>query len=62
MGEENDQTQSSNVLDIYPLGCYYFGSTQALPFKDETLSDRLHRLKSKSLSLSLSRYTYVYIC
>jgi cleavage and polyadenylation specificity factor subunit 5 len=46
MGEENDQTQSSNVLDIYPLGCYYFGSTQALPFKDETLSDRLHRLKS----------------
>lgn len=46
MGEENDQTQSSNVLDIYPLGCYYFGSTQALPFKDDTLSDRLHRLKS----------------
>ncbi|KAI8553413.1 hypothetical protein RHMOL_Rhmol05G0013900 [Rhododendron molle] len=43
---DNDQTHGSNVLDIYPLSCYYFGSTRALPFKDETLSDRLHRLKS----------------
>ncbi|XP_027073054.1 pre-mRNA cleavage factor Im 25 kDa subunit 1 [Coffea arabica] len=34
-----------NVLDIYPLNCYYFGSKEAVPFKDETTSDRILRMK-----------------
>ena len=37
----------SYVVDIYPLCNYYFGSKDAIPFKDETLPDRLLRMKSK---------------
>ncbi|CAI0387408.1 unnamed protein product, partial [Linum tenue] len=37
---------TSPVVDIYPLSSYYFGSKDALPFKDETLADRLYRMKS----------------
>ncbi|CAL5437967.1 unnamed protein product [Camellia sinensis] len=47
--DNNHSSESSDrnhVLDIYPLSCYYFGSKEALPFKDETLSDRIHRFKS----------------
>nr|XP_016489374.1 PREDICTED: pre-mRNA cleavage factor Im 25 kDa subunit 1-like [Nicotiana tabacum] len=36
---------SSNVLDIYPLNHYYFGSKEALRFKEETLADRVLRMK-----------------
>ncbi|XP_055824837.1 pre-mRNA cleavage factor Im 25 kDa subunit 1-like isoform X2 [Solanum dulcamara] len=37
---------ASNVLDIYPLNHYYFGSKEALPFKEEeTLDHRIQRLK-----------------
>lgn len=38
---------SSNVLDIYPLNHYYFGSKEALRFKEETLADRVLRMKLK---------------
>ncbi|XVF48951.1 hypothetical protein PTKIN_Ptkin03bG0229400 [Pterospermum kingtungense] len=33
-------------VDIYPLGCYYFGSKEAIVSKEETLSDRINRMKS----------------
>lgn len=48
MGEENGELVSfaSNVVDIYPLNGYYFGSKEASPEKDETLADRIQRLKS----------------
>ncbi|KAI9191384.1 hypothetical protein LWI28_007839 [Acer negundo] len=41
----SDRDQSY-VVDIYPLSNYYFGSKDAIPFKDETLPDRLIRMKS----------------
>ncbi|XP_019192268.1 PREDICTED: pre-mRNA cleavage factor Im 25 kDa subunit 1 isoform X2 [Ipomoea nil] len=34
-----------NALDIYPLNCYFFGSKDAVTFKDETLADRVGRMK-----------------
>lgn len=44
----HNQSQSqSRVIDIYPLSSYYFGSKEALHFKEETLADRTQRLKSK---------------
>ncbi|KAL3535571.1 hypothetical protein ACH5RR_004032 [Cinchona calisaya] len=36
---------NNNVVDIYPLNGYYFGSKEAVSFKDETLPDRLLRMK-----------------
>eukprot|EP00262_Sarcandra_glabra_P017831 TRINITY_DN6229_c0_g2_i1.p1 TRINITY_DN6229_c0_g2~~TRINITY_DN6229_c0_g2_i1.p1 ORF type:complete len:202 (+),score=23.82 TRINITY_DN6229_c0_g2_i1:109-714(+) len=36
----------TNVVDIYPLSNYYFGSKEAIPDKDETLADRIQRMKS----------------
>lgn len=45
--EGGGSDQSHGVIDIYPLSCYYFGSKEALPFKDETLADRIQRMKSK---------------
>ncbi|XP_077238996.1 homolog of CFIM-25 [Tasmannia lanceolata] len=36
----------SDVVDIYPLSGYYFGSKEAIPDKDETLSDRILRMKA----------------
>lgn len=42
-----DGDYSDNVLDIYPLNQYYFGSKDAVPFKEETLADRLSRMKLK---------------
>ncbi|EPS74260.1 hypothetical protein M569_00496, partial [Genlisea aurea] len=33
-------------LDIYPLGCYYFGSRDPKPYRNESASDRLLRMKS----------------
>ena len=51
-GDRSSSGDSSNhVLDIYPLSCYYFGSKDPLLLKDETLADRILRMKSKSLSL-----------
>ncbi|CAN4126080.1 unnamed protein product [Withania somnifera] len=40
-----DGIDSSNVLDIYPLNHYYFGSKEALRSKEETLDHRIQRLK-----------------
>lgn len=37
----------SPVLDIYPLSCYYFGSKDVVSFREETLADRVLRMKSK---------------
>ncbi|XP_044470910.1 pre-mRNA cleavage factor Im 25 kDa subunit 1-like [Mangifera indica] len=44
---ENENTSDQRyVLDIYPLSNYYFGSKESIPFKDETLHDRVQRMKS----------------
>ncbi|KAJ7955930.1 Pre-mRNA cleavage factor Im subunit like [Quillaja saponaria] len=43
---ENGSDDQSTVLDIYPLSSYYFGSKEAIPFKEETLADRTQRMKS----------------
>ncbi|KAK6126766.1 hypothetical protein DH2020_039491 [Rehmannia glutinosa] len=40
------QSDESNVLDIYPLSCYYFGSRGSASFKNETISDRVLRMKA----------------
>ncbi|KAK1312500.1 hypothetical protein QJS10_CPA07g01003 [Acorus calamus] len=34
------------VVEIYPLSCYYFGSKEPKPDKDETLSERVQRFKA----------------
>ncbi|KAF5748456.1 CFIM-25 isoform 1 [Tripterygium wilfordii] len=44
-GLDHRPQSSVSVIDIYPLSCYYFGSKEALPFKEETLADRVRRLK-----------------
>lgn len=46
-GDHTLNDDQSRQLDIYPLSCYYFGSKEAIPFKDETLDDRVQRLNSK---------------
>lgn len=43
---DNGSDRSSYVVDIYPLSSYYFGSKEAIPFKDETLYNRVLRMKS----------------
>lgn len=45
-GGNHGGPSQSQVIDIYPLSNYYFGSKPVLPFKNETLSDRLLRMKS----------------
>ncbi|XP_052200602.1 pre-mRNA cleavage factor Im 25 kDa subunit 1 isoform X2 [Diospyros lotus] len=45
-GHDNSGDYRGDTLEIYPLSCYYFGSKPAVPVRDETLADRLHRLKS----------------
>ncbi|KAM7515686.1 hypothetical protein LguiA_005269 [Lonicera macranthoides] len=45
----DNQIQNDNqdlVLNIYPLNNYYFASKEAVPFKDETIADRILRIKS----------------
>lgn len=57
VSESGGSDQSHGVIDIYPLSCYYFGSKEALPFKDETLADRIQRMKSKyTYNLSLTMF------
>ncbi|GAB2291855.1 Pre-mRNA cleavage factor Im 25 kDa subunit 1 [Dionaea muscipula] len=36
----------SHVVNLYPLSCYYFGSRDPIRSKNETLSERILRLKS----------------
>lgn len=43
----NGSDRNGYVVDIYPLSSYYFGSKEAIPFKDETLYNRVLRMKSK---------------
>ncbi|XP_008808235.2 pre-mRNA cleavage factor Im 25 kDa subunit 1 [Phoenix dactylifera] len=47
-GERNGNGAGSggNVVDIYPLSRYYFGSKDAIPEKDDSLADRIQRLKA----------------
>ncbi|PIN19841.1 mRNA cleavage factor I subunit [Handroanthus impetiginosus] len=46
-GESHRSTgPDCDVLDIYPLSCYYFGSTDAVPWKNETVADRTLRMKA----------------
>lgn len=37
----------SRVVDIYPLCGYYFGSKEAVSLRNETIADRVLRMKSK---------------
>lgn len=53
---------ASNVLDIYPLNHYYFGSKEALPFKEEeTLDHRIQRLKFKYIFSPFLLFFYLSI-
>ncbi|KAL2533279.1 Pre-mRNA cleavage factor Im 25 kDa subunit 1 [Abeliophyllum distichum] len=45
-GRYHNNRSESEVLDIYPLSCYYFGSKEAIPLKNETLYDRVLRMKA----------------
>ncbi|XWS17448.1 hypothetical protein CRYUN_Cryun33cG0068700 [Craigia yunnanensis] len=52
----NDHSSSGDhrkEIDIYPLSCYYFGSKETIVFKDETLSDRISRMKSNYVAFGL---------
>lgn len=60
--QDGSSDDRSLEFDIYPLNGYYFGSKDAIPFKNETLAERVQRMKSKfvffSLSLSLFRISF----
>lgn len=57
-GNSDDQSHST-VIDIYSLSNYYFGSKEVIPFKDETLADRVQRMKSKyTHPYTLTHYVY----
>lgn len=46
-GHPNRSNQNqSDTVDIYPLSNYYFGSKEAVLPKDDTLADRVQRMKS----------------
>ncbi|GMH23344.1 hypothetical protein Nepgr_025187 [Nepenthes gracilis] len=46
-GDHQENRESSNcVVNIYPISCYFFGSKDPLPLKDETLADRVLRMKA----------------
>ncbi|XP_059633159.1 pre-mRNA cleavage factor Im 25 kDa subunit 1 [Cornus florida] len=49
---DNNQNQSQ-VLNIYPLSNYYFGSKDAVPLKDEPEADRVLRMKSNYAAYGL---------
>ncbi|KAB2604206.1 cleavage and polyadenylation specificity factor subunit 5-like [Pyrus ussuriensis x Pyrus communis] len=57
--DHHDNDDQSRTLDIYPLSSYYFASKEAIPVKDETPADRLHRLKSKYLFFFLGFYLLI---
>ncbi|KHG13257.1 cpsf5 [Gossypium arboreum] len=50
---DSSSDNHSKRVDIYPLSCYYFGSKEAIVFKDETLSDRINRMKSNYAAYGL---------
>ncbi|OWM77279.1 pre-mRNA cleavage factor Im 25 kDa subunit 1 [Punica granatum] len=45
-GDVGGRSDRGSVLDIYPLSGYYFGSKEAISFRDETIADRVLRMKS----------------
>ncbi|KAJ1437155.1 NUDIX hydrolase-like domain superfamily [Sesbania bispinosa] len=45
--QNSESDDQSLQLDIYPLSCYYFGSKDAIPFRDHSFADRIQRMKSK---------------
>ncbi|CAK9326723.1 unnamed protein product [Citrullus colocynthis] len=51
--DEASAADQSLAIDIYPLSNYYFGSKQPLLFKDETLADRVLRMKSNYAAYGL---------
>ncbi|TYH60785.1 hypothetical protein ES332_D07G003200v1 [Gossypium tomentosum] len=58
MGDDDEHNSSSTdegrkEVDIYPLSCYYFGPKEAIVFKDETVSDRITRMKSNYAAYGL---------
>ncbi|XP_020424922.1 pre-mRNA cleavage factor Im 25 kDa subunit 1 isoform X2 [Prunus persica] len=52
-GLDHDNGDQSRILDIYPLSSYYFSSKEALPIKDESVADRLQRMKSNYAAYGL---------
>ena len=55
----SDDQSHATVIDIYSLSNYYFGSKEVIPFKDETLADRVQRMKSKyTHPCTLTHYVY----
>ncbi|XP_042065198.1 pre-mRNA cleavage factor Im 25 kDa subunit 1-like isoform X2 [Salvia splendens] len=44
--ENGGDPSSSTALDIYPLSCYYFGSTDSVSLNTVTRADRLLRLRA----------------
>lgn len=49
----SNESRGPELLDLYPLSCYYFGSKEAAPFKDESSPDRLEKMKSNYASHGL---------
>ncbi|GAV72979.1 NUDIX_2 domain-containing protein [Cephalotus follicularis] len=54
--EEGNGNGEGDVVDIFSLSSYYFGSKDPLPFKDETLAHRIHRLKINYAAHGLRTY------
>lgn len=44
---ESSEENQDSMVDLYPLGSYYFGSRDAVRVKDEMIADRVVRLKSE---------------
>lgn len=45
--DEASAAEQRRAIDIYPLRNYFFGSKEALLFKNEALADRVQRMNSK---------------
>ncbi|KAI4335259.1 hypothetical protein L6164_013923 [Bauhinia variegata] len=44
--QNGSSVDQNHELDVYPLSSYYFGSKDAIPFKNDTSADRVQRMKS----------------
>ncbi|CAL9750506.1 unnamed protein product [Musa acuminata subsp. burmannicoides] len=44
--DSGDGGGGSDVVEIYPLSRYFFGSKDAIPDKDDCLADRIQRMKA----------------
>ncbi|XP_064996713.1 pre-mRNA cleavage factor Im 25 kDa subunit 1-like isoform X1 [Musa acuminata AAA Group] len=52
--DSGDGGGGSNVVEIYPLSRYFFGSKDAIPDKDDCLADRIQRMKANTWWVSRS--------